>query len=142
MYKLKRYYTYVQLTIRSRGKNVDYFPYKIEQNKNLKISSQFTSQSSLYPLLAIDHDVKYLRQMTHNRSRSSILNHWRWPVSFISFHFASTLFINARSIQRWRCNSMHDADQFLMYEEWWSYDRLRCGNFWDFTMSFCRRSKR
>lgn len=26
VYKLKRYHTYVQLIIRSRGKNVDYFP--------------------------------------------------------------------------------------------------------------------
>jgi len=38
VYKLKRYYTYVQLTIRSRGKNVDYFP-KNKKNRAKKKNS-------------------------------------------------------------------------------------------------------
>lgn len=150
MYKLKRYHTYVQAyySVASGRTSATSPDKKIARKKTLKnvpaIRFTVVSRSS-----ACDRSrckvTLIPRQVTHDRSRSSILNHWRWSVSFISLHFACVRFINAGSIQRWTLQSMHDPDQFLVYEEWRSYNlnnELTCGHFWDFTMSFYRWSRR
>ena len=120
MYKLKRYHTYVQLIIRSHGKNVDYFPLKKSHGKKefSKISPH--SLRSRISILC-DRSRCKVSLTSDTRSRLIVDPESLAMINFMYILFYFARFINAESIQCW-CTAIDAQSRSIsrIHEEWWS----------------------